>query len=91
MVGVAADCSAALGGAAIINAAAGPSSAPPVGSWTQIALEGQGFAFSGAKTVRYGSGSAEITQRVGSSGSCTNAFFRNDPLLGVAKRCEVPV
>lgn len=67
------------------------SGVPPVSAWAQIALEGQGFSFSGTTTVRYGSGSAWITQSISSSGSCTNAFFGSDPIFGVAKRCEVPV
>jgi len=57
--------------------------------WTQIASEGQSFGFSGTQTVRYGSGSAWLTMSVTNGGTCSNAFFGGDPLVGVVKHCDV--
>ena len=62
---------------------------PPPSGWTKIADEDQGFSVSGTQTVRYGSGSTWITRTVTGNGTCTNAFFGNDPLYGVRKQCEV--
>jgi len=57
--------------------------------WTQIASEGQSFGFSGTQTVRYGSGSAWLTMSLTNGGTCSNAFFGGDPLVGVVKHCDV--
>ena len=58
-------------------------------TWSRIAVEGAAFNVSGTQTVRFGSGSSWITRTVTSSGSCTNAFFGNDPIFGVVKQCDV--
>lgn len=60
---------------------------PP--TWTPIAIEGQDFTVNGTRNVRYGSGSNWITLSVANAGSCTNAYFGNDPIYGVAKECDV--
>jgi hypothetical protein len=57
--------------------------------WSRIAGEDEGFTVSGTQTVRYGSGSSWITKTVSGSGQCSNAWFGDDPLFGVAKQCEV--
>ena len=57
--------------------------------WTVIATEGQAFNVSGTQTVRYGSGTRWITRTVTGGGSCTNAWFGNDPAYGVVKACAV--
>ncbi len=63
---------------------------PPAGiTWTRIAIEYQPFAVSGTQTVRYGSGSSWTQRSVTGAGQCTNTFFGNDPLFGVAKECQV--
>ena len=88
--GTGSDCSTSMCGAGIVDAAAslsGLAVAPP--AWTFIASEGQSFSVAGTQTVRYGSGSSWITRDVSASGSCTNAFFGSDPIVGVLKRCEV--
>jgi hypothetical protein len=64
------------------------SSDGPVEAWTQVAQEGQSFAFSGTQTVRYGAESSWITRPVTDSGECSNEYFGSDPLYGVVKRCE---
>jgi serine protease len=94
--GTGSDCTTAICGAGIVDAAAtlaalvaAPVPAPPPSGWTHIADEGQGFTVSGTQTVRYGSGSSWITLGVTGSGTCSNAFFGNDPIYGVVKRCEV--
>jgi hypothetical protein len=62
---------------------------PPVGTWTQVAVEGGSFVTSGPQTVRYGAGSTWIELVVNGAGQCTSAFFGRDPVYGVLKRCEV--
>ncbi len=88
--GTGADCTTALCGAGIVDAAAslaGLGAVEP--TWSKIADEGQNFTVSGTRTVRYGSGTSWITLNVTNGGSCTNAFFGSDPLVGVFKQCEV--
>ncbi|HEV7578297.1 MAG TPA: S8 family peptidase [Caldimonas sp.] len=94
--GTGSDCTTAICGAGIVDAAAtlaalvaAPVPAPPPSGWTHIADEGQGFTVSGTQTVRYGSGSSWITMTIAGSGSCTNDFFGNDPIYGVVKECQV--
>ena len=94
--GTGSDCTTAICGAGIVDAAAtlaalvaAPAPTPPPSGWTRIAGEGQGFTVSGTQTVRYGSGSSWITMSVAGSGSCSNAFFGNDPIYGVVKECQV--
>ncbi|MEO6897480.1 MAG: S8 family peptidase [Caldimonas sp.] len=91
--GTGSDCNTSICGAGIVNAAAALSSLvaapPPVPGWTRIAVEGQAFTVSGTQTVRYGSSTSWITMSVSGSGNCTNAFFGNDPLYGVAKECQL--
>lgn len=88
-----ADCTVALCGAGIANAASSVSAvaAPPGGApaWTRIAVEGQNFTISGTQTVRYGVGSSWIAKDITSGGSCTNGFFGSDPIQGVIKECDV--
>jgi hypothetical protein len=96
--GTGSDCTTAICGAGIVDAGAtlaalvvapSPPAPPPSSGWTRIAGEGQGFTVSGTQTVRYGSGSSWITMSVSNGGSCSNAFFGDDPIYGVVKRCEV--
>lgn len=58
-------------------------------TWTKIADEGATFTISGTQTVRYGAGSSFVTQQVTGNGTCSNAFFGNDPAYGVVKECDV--
>ena len=83
----------ALCGAGIVDAAASlaaivPPTVPP-SAWTWIASEGQNFTASAGQTVRYGSGSNWIPRVVDGPGSCTNAYFGGDPIVGVVKQCEL--
>ncbi len=96
-LGTGVDCNVALCGAGIVDAAASlaaivpptvPPTAPP-SAWTRIASEGQAFTASAGQTVRYGSGSNWITKVVDGPGSCTNAYFGGDPIVGVVKQCEL--
>ncbi len=89
--GTGSDCSTALCGAGIVDAAASLAGlAPPAPpGWSKIADEGQNFSVAGTQTVRYGGGSSWITKVVTNSGSCTNAWFGGDPIVGVVKRCEL--
>ena len=50
---------------------------------------GQAFTVSGTQTVRYGQAPYWITRTVTNGGSCTNAFFATDPIVGTVKQCEV--
>jgi len=78
--------------AAIVNAIAPPPAPPPPDpGWTKIADEGQAFTVSGTQTVRYGHAPYWITRTVTNQGSCTNAFFATDPIVGTVKQCEVMV
>ena len=90
-VGTGADCSVALCGAGIVDAAASlASQAPaPARAWSMVASEGQTFNVAGTQTVRYGSGMNWIEREVTGSGSCSNAGFGGDPIFGAVKRCEV--
>ena len=91
--GTGSDCNTSICGAGIVDAAAAVRSLvaapPPVPGWTRIAVEGQAFTVTGTQSVRYGSGTSWITISVTGSGSCTNAFFGNDPIYGTAKECQV--
>jgi len=94
--GTGSDCTTAICGAGIVDAAAtlaalvaAPVPTPPPSGWTHIANEGQSFSVSGTQTVRYGSGSSWITTSVTGGGSCSNVFFGSDPLPGVVKECQV--
>jgi serine protease len=92
--GTGSDCTTALCGAGIVDAAATLAAlatvpTPPPTGWTHVADEGQGFTVSGTQTVRYGSGSSWITMSVTGGGLCSNAFFGNDPIYGVVKECQV--
>jgi len=98
--GTGSDCSVGLCGAGIVDAAASvnavapapppPPPPPPTDAgWTKIADEGQAFTVSGTQTVRYGHAPYWITATVTNEGSCTNAFFATDPIVGTVKQCEV--
>ncbi len=63
--------------------------APPVVTWTQIAVENAAFTVTGTQTVRFGLGSNWIEKLVTGSGQCSLAFFGIDPIYGVVKRCEL--
>ena len=58
-------------------------------AWTKIANENAAFTLSGTQTVRYGSGASWITKTVAGGGTCSNGFFGNDPIYGVAKECDI--
>jgi serine protease len=99
--GTGSDCSVGVCGAGIVDAAASvnavapapppppPPPPPPDTGWTKIADEGQAFTVSGTQTVRYGHAPYWITATVTGAGSCTNAFFATDPIVGTVKQCEV--
>jgi len=96
--GTGSDCTVAVCGAGIVDAAAivnaiapPPAPPPPDPGWTKIADEGQAFTVSGTQTVRYGHAPYWITRTVTNQGSCTNAFFATDPIVGTVKQCEVMV
>jgi glucose/arabinose dehydrogenase len=61
----------------------------PDPGWTRIAVEGQAFAVSGTRTVRYGVDTRWLQKPVTGSGQCSNTFFGSDPAYGVVKACEV--
>ena len=63
--------------------------APPVITWTQIALENAAFTVVGTQTVRFGAGTNWLEKSVTGAGQCNVAFFGSDPIYGVAKRCEL--
>lgn len=73
----------------VVKRCEAPTTALPPPSWALVAVEGQSFNLSGTQTVRYASGSSWITRSQTGSGQCTTAWFGNDPLVGVVKRCEV--
>ena len=67
-------------------------STTPVGTWTTVATEGQGFALSSAQTVRYGDPYvAWVTATLSGAAVCNNATFGSDPAPGKGKRCDVLV
>jgi len=79
-----------VGGSTTVAAANPPASnAPASSSWRKIASEGQSFATPTGTTVRYGAGDAWVTRNVNGSASCTNAYFCNDPMVGIVKQCEI--
>ena len=49
-----------------------------------IAMEGQAFTLASAQTVRYGTGSKWTSKVVSGTGECTDAFFGNDKMSGLA-------
>jgi len=63
---------------------------PPPSTWKKIASEGQSYTLVGTQPVRYGSGLTWIEAEVTDSGTCSNEFFGNDPLVGVYKECWAP-
>jgi len=74
-----------IGAYAANGAAATP---PPAATgWTQCASEGGTCAFSGAREVRYGSGTTFVSRTVTGPVACTNAVF-GDPTPNVAKTCS---
>ncbi len=76
-------------GCEVSTTVASPVPPPAISGWTKIANEWEGFSVSGTQTVRYGSGSAWISQSVTGVGSCTNSFFGRDPANGIVKECQV--
>ncbi|MDB5821104.1 MAG: uncharacterized protein JWQ11_4744, partial [Rhizobacter sp.] len=58
-------------------------------TWTRIAVENAAFTVSGTQTVRYGAGAAWVTKSVTGSGTCSNGWFGNDPIVGTVKECDV--
>ena len=66
-----------------------PAPAPVGGGWSHVANEGQSFAVSGTRQVRYGAGNAWLQRSVSNGGACGNGYFGSDPAFMVFKRCEV--
>ena len=60
----------------------------PASGWTYCADEHQQCAFTGTKTVRYGSGSTYYTGTYTNGVYCDNSIF-GDPIVGVFKHCDV--
>jgi hypothetical protein len=59
------------------------------GAWVQVADEWQAFTLALPRRVRYGAGSTWIELDLAAGTAlCSNAFFGNDPLVGVVKHCE---
>ncbi len=58
-------------------------------SYVTIAEEGQTFTLASAETVRYGTGSKWTSKVVTGTGQCTDAFFGNDKMTGLAMQCQV--
>ena len=57
--------------------------------YVTIAEEGQAFTLASEQTVRYGSGSKWTSKVVSGTGECTDAYFGNDKMTGVAMKCQV--
>lgn len=55
-------------------------------SWTACAWEGSTCSFSGTRTVRYGTTSANVSRTATSAIACSNAVF-GDPAPGQRKQC----
>lgn len=87
--GTGSDCTTSTCGAGIVDAGAAVSGLSSPSGWTTIATEGQDFSVSGTQTVRYGAGSSWITRSVTGGGTCSNAWFGNDPAFGIVKQCQV--
>jgi beta-glucanase (GH16 family) len=75
--------------ALIGSAASAQTVGPPPAGWTQIASEGGSFSLSDTRDVRYGANSSWVQRSVSGAAQCTNAFFGQDPLVGVGKQCWV--
>lgn len=56
--------------------------------WTRIATEGEPFTVAPDTQVRYGVGERWVTVTASGAGVCTNAFFKQDPAVGIVKTCE---
>ena len=63
-------------------------SAPISGTTNFCANEGAFCSFSGTQQVRYGANGQYVTKTLTNGTACTNAIF-GDPIVGVAKTCEV--
>ena len=59
------------------------------GAWSFCAGENGQCVFTGAQTVRYGSGTTFVSQSLSWAATCSNSAFGTDPTPGVAKHCEV--
>ena len=64
-----------------------PAPAPTTG-WTNCAVENGTCSFSGTRQVRYGANSSFVTRTATGSIGCNNSVF-GDPIVGVAKSCDV--
>jgi len=84
------DLTSALGsgGAPTVQIAASKRNSDGAGYMT-IAMEGQAFTLASAGTVRYGTGSKWTTKVVSGTGECTDAFFGNDKMTGLAMQCQI--
>ncbi len=61
----------------------------PVGSWSQVAVEGGNFTVSRSGRVRYGFNATWIEKTLSGTAACTNTFFGSDPLRGTVKVCQL--
>jgi hypothetical protein len=68
----------------VVQSAGAPSS-----TWNFAASEYQSFTVSGSVEVRYGVEPNWITRTASGTVRCTNAFFGDDPAVGVVKHCEL--
>ena len=84
-----ADLTSALGSSGPTVQIAGSKRNADAPSYVTIAQEGQTFNLASTETVRYGSGSKWTSKVVTGTGQCTDDFFGNDKMTGLAMQCQV--
>jgi YVTN family beta-propeller protein len=67
----------------------GTATTAPSTPGSSLASEGATFAVNAATLVRYGTSTRWIEKTVTGTGTCSNAFFGNDPAPGFLKSCVV--
>jgi hypothetical protein len=67
----------------------GNATTPPPTPGSSLASEGATFAVNAATLIRYGTSTRWIEKTVTGTGTCSNAFFGNDPAPGFLKSCVV--
>lgn len=76
----------------VTYSASPPPPPPPTSQWTLCAHEYETCSFTGTRRVRYGLNTTWIERDLTASNggiACRNATFGSDPVVGVAKRCEL--
>jgi uncharacterized protein (DUF1800 family)/CTP-dependent riboflavin kinase len=58
-------------------------------TWTKVADEFQTFYISGARTIRFGSGTSWVQKSITGYAQCVKTTFGSDPIPGVKKQCQV--